>query len=41
MPYINPQITQGASRAQKKAIVEDFTLSLAKHLGKNRSTFTS
>ncbi|QQL45638.1 tautomerase family protein [Sulfuriroseicoccus oceanibius] len=34
MPYINLQITKGAGREQKKAIVEEFTASLVKHLGK-------
>ena len=35
MPYINLQITKGASREQKKAVVKDFTESLVKHLGKS------
>jgi 4-oxalocrotonate tautomerase len=35
MPYINVKITKGASRDQKKAIVEDCTESLVKHLGKS------
>ena len=34
MPYINLQITKGATREQKKRIVEDFTFSLVTHLGK-------
>ena len=34
MPYINLQITRGATRNQKKSIVEDFTASLVNHLGK-------
>ena len=34
MPYINLQITKGASRDQKRAVVEDFTRSLVEHLGK-------
>lgn len=34
MPYINLQITKGATREQKKKIVEDFTASLVNHLGK-------
>jgi 4-oxalocrotonate tautomerase len=34
MPYINLQITKGATREQKKQIVEDFTASLVNHLGK-------
>ncbi|MDX2080959.1 MAG: 4-oxalocrotonate tautomerase family protein [Terrimicrobiaceae bacterium] len=34
MPYINVQITKGATREQKKRIVEDFTASLVNHLGK-------
>ena len=35
MPYINLKITKGASREQKKSLVEDFTESLVKHLGKS------
>jgi 4-oxalocrotonate tautomerase len=35
MPYINLQITKGATREQKKRIVEEFTESLVRHLGKN------
>lgn len=34
MPYINLQITKGATRDQKKAIVEEFTATLVKTLGK-------
>ncbi len=34
MPYINLQITTGASREAKKALVAEFTQSLVKHLGK-------
>ncbi|NEQ71028.1 MAG: 4-oxalocrotonate tautomerase family protein [Symploca sp. SIO2D2] len=34
MPYINLQVTKGASREQKKQIVKDFTDSLVRHLGK-------
>ena len=34
MPYINLQITKGATREQKKNIVEDFTASLVNRLGK-------
>lgn len=34
MPYINLQITKGATREQKKSIVEDFTASLVNRLGK-------
>jgi len=34
MPYINLQITKGATRDEKQRIVEDFTASLVKHLGK-------
>lgn len=34
MPYINVQITKGASREQKAAIVKDMTDSLVKVLGK-------
>ncbi len=34
MPYINLQITKGATRAQKEAVVRDFTNSLVQVLGK-------
>lgn len=34
MPYVNIQITKGATRQQKSAIVKDVTESLATHLGK-------
>ncbi len=34
MPFINLQITKGATREQKKRVVEDFTASLVTHLGK-------
>jgi 4-oxalocrotonate tautomerase len=34
MPYINLQITTGATRNQKKAIVEQFTTTLVQILGK-------
>ena len=34
MPYINVQITRGASRQQKSNIVRDLTQSLVKELGK-------
>jgi len=34
MPYINLQIIRGATREQKQRIVEEFTASLVKHLGK-------
>lgn len=34
MPYINLQITRGATREQKKHIVEDFTACLVNRLGK-------
>jgi len=34
MPYVNLQITRGASRAQKAQIVKDMTNSLVKVLGK-------
>lgn len=34
MPYINLQITKGATREQKKRIVEEFTATLANVLGK-------
>lgn len=35
MPYINVRITPGATREQKKAIVEDITSSLVRNLGKD------
>lgn len=35
MPYINLQITKGATRAQKAEIVKDFTQTLVRVLGKN------
>lgn len=35
MPYINVQITKGATRAQKAEIVKAFTETLVKVLGKN------
>ena len=35
MPYVNVQITRGASRAQKAALVHDITQSLGTHLGKH------
>ena len=35
MPYINIKITRGATREQKKAVVEDITSSLVRHLGKD------
>jgi 4-oxalocrotonate tautomerase len=34
MPYINVQITQGASREQKSQIVKDMTATLVNVLGK-------
>jgi 4-oxalocrotonate tautomerase len=34
MPYINLQITRGASRAQKQQIVEEFTATLSRVLDK-------
>ena len=34
MPYVNLQITRGASRAEKAQIVKDMTNSLVKVLGK-------
>lgn len=34
MPYINLQITQGASREQKAQIVKEFTETLVRVLGK-------
>jgi 4-oxalocrotonate tautomerase len=35
MPYINLQITKGATRAQKAEIVKEFTQTLVRVLGKN------
>lgn len=34
MPYVNIQITKGATREQKSKIVKDITASLEKNLGK-------
>ena len=34
MPYVNVQITEGASRDQKQKLVEDITASLVNNLGK-------
>lgn len=34
MPYVNIQITKGATRDQKKQLVSDVTESLVKNLGK-------
>lgn len=34
MPYVNLQITRGASREQKAALVADITQSLMQRLGK-------
>lgn len=34
MPYVNIQITKGATRDQKKQLVADVTGSLVKNLGK-------
>jgi 4-oxalocrotonate tautomerase len=35
MPYINIQITQGATREQKSQLVQEVTNSLVRILGKN------
>lgn len=35
MPYVNLQITKGATRAQKAEIVKEFTQTLVRVLGKN------
>lgn len=35
MPYVNLQITKGASRDQKRSLVEDITASLVKNLNKD------
>ena len=34
MPYVNLQITKGATREQKEAVVREFTDTLVKVLGK-------
>ncbi|MEM7728347.1 MAG: 4-oxalocrotonate tautomerase family protein [Pseudomonadota bacterium] len=34
MPYVNIQITEGATREQKAALIKDVTDSLVTHLGK-------
>lgn len=34
MPYVNVQITEGATREQKQGLVRDITRSLADQLGK-------
>lgn len=34
MPYVNVQITKGATRAQKAELVKDITASLVRVLGK-------
>ena len=34
MPVVNLQITRGATRAQKAAVVAEFTDALVHHLGK-------
>jgi len=34
MPYVNVKITTGASRTQKKTLVEDITRSLVQNLNK-------
>jgi len=34
MPVVNLQITRGATRAQKAALIADVTESLVRHLGK-------
>jgi len=38
MPYINLQITKGATREQKARIVKEFTETLVNVLGKSRNT---
>lgn len=35
MPYVNVQITRGASREQKSNVVRDITNSLVRELGKD------
>jgi 4-oxalocrotonate tautomerase len=35
MPYVNVQITKGATKEQKAQIIKDITQSLVKVLGKN------
>lgn len=34
MPYVNVQITKGATRDQKRKLVESITAALVEHLGK-------
>ncbi|WP_255409612.1 4-oxalocrotonate tautomerase family protein [Chromobacterium sp. ATCC 53434] len=34
MPYVNVQITAGATREQKAELVKDISASLVRHLGK-------
>lgn len=34
MPYVNVQITKGATKDQKSALIKDITNSLVKNLGK-------
>lgn len=38
MPYVNVKILQGASREQKKHLVQDITKSLVERLGKKPET---
>ncbi|MEQ8441984.1 MAG: 2-hydroxymuconate tautomerase [Alphaproteobacteria bacterium] len=38
MPYVNVKILQGATRDQKKGLVEDITNSLVERMGKKADT---
>lgn len=38
MPYVNIQITKGATRAQKSEVVKDVTETLVRNLGKTPET---
>ena len=40
MPYVNIQITKGATRAQKAELVREVTASLVRVLGKRPNTPT-
>ena len=40
MPYVNVQITKGATRAEKQTIVKEITETLVNTLKKTLSTFT-
>lgn len=40
MPYVNVQITQGATKQQKAQIIKDITQSLVNVLGKKTRTYS-